>query len=315
MAAPQATVDEVLLTAVKFDDKDEEEEEEKMPAISPDVSGGDFRTRSAHLYADPKMKELKNFIKSHRHEERLRMAAELEERQPVADSPKAGGPLSPLAKSQVHQSKQAAEPKRRKGSIRSEGCAAVDRHMKRLASETASLPRIGACCSEDPPRYSQEERGHHVDQGELKRLEGRKAQMRKMDVFSTRLQWRSSMDYSLRRLLVDLELARDERLKEYSNQARCENLDKMYDWYTTMGMKEARKERIAPPYIRFRGDGVVMAGSLRPTPMWHQVTREKGAPRSLLQECASAPTLQLPAATAGGGDLADRTPASASAAS
>jgi len=71
------------------------------------------------------------------------------------------------------------------------------------------------------------------------------------------------MDTSLRRLMMDMELARDDRLKEYADKSRCDHLDKIYDWYLTHGMKEARKERAAPPYVRFSFSGPVMPGSLR----------------------------------------------------
>merc|ERR550525_1356008 len=84
---------------------------------------------------------------------------------------------------------------------------------------------------------------------------------------------RHQMDHSLRCLLTDIDLAQDERLKEYSHQARCDHLDKIYDWYVTHGMKEARKERPAPPYVRFSLNGPVMPGSLRVAPK----TRESAA--------------------------------------
>jgi len=280
MAAPGQTVDEVLLTAVKFAEK----EEDDSPPVGyvPDVTTCTVQERSANLYADPKMMELKNYINSHRHEERLRASANLDERiGSGGDSPKASSANT-----------KKAQPKR---NLRSDGCKAVDRHIKKLTNEKTTLPRIGACCLELPSQEmtGRSSAGHvdstRVDKEMLKSLELRQAQLKRMDLFHTRLQWRSGMDFSLRRLLVDLELARDDRLKEYSNEARCAHLDKVFDWYTTCGMKEARKERIPPPYIRYRADGPVMPGSLRATPHY---LRERG-PGGLgtLGKSASAPNM------------------------
>merc|ERR1719163_1448572 len=119
-------------------------------------------------------------------------------------------------------------------------------------------------------------------------METRLALLRRMDRWETRLTWRESMDQSLKRLLVDMDLARDERLKEYAVQhaatmdpskrveerekiarfakARCEHLDKIYSWYEIHGMKEARKERKAPPYLSYNPQHPVMPGSMRVAP-------------------------------------------------
>eukprot|EP00927_Polykrikos_kofoidii_P078985 TRINITY_DN75786_c0_g1_i1.p1 TRINITY_DN75786_c0_g1~~TRINITY_DN75786_c0_g1_i1.p1 ORF type:complete len:304 (+),score=55.21 TRINITY_DN75786_c0_g1_i1:80-913(+) len=268
MAASGGT-DGVLITGVKFADK-EEDDDAPQKGYLPDFATANVRERAAHLYADPKMVELKHYIKSHRHEERLRVAAELEARQPIAESPKRTS------------SRSSSSTKANQKLLRSEGCKAVDRHMKKLATEKAVLPRIGACCADAPPELVPADH-HRIDRAEVQAMHAHQTMMNRMDRFQTRLQWRSGMDYSLRRLIVDLELAQHERLKEYSNQARCNHLDKIYDWYTAHGMKEARKERIAPPYIRFQADGRVMPGSLRaPPPM----LRRKGVGRS-----ASSPAL------------------------
>lgn len=191
----------------------------------PPTSPQNFRMRSACIYADPKMRELQHFHRSRQHESRLRENAELEKRSTT---------------------------------LRSEGCEVVDKRLRRLAKEQAPLP--------SPARAGELHRVLRADDAEGAPdtpLEDRQAMLRRMDRFHTRLEWRDRMDYSLKRLLVDMELGRDDRLTQYSAQARCEHLDKIYDWFTVHGKKEARKERRAPPYVRYSKDGPVMPGSLR----------------------------------------------------
>mmetsp|Transcript_59296 Transcript_59296/g.133551 ORF Transcript_59296/g.133551 Transcript_59296/m.133551 type:complete len:257 (-) Transcript_59296:106-876(-) len=226
-----------------------------MPSTLPAGEEG-FRERSANLHADPKMRELKHYTKSHQHEMRLRAAAELEERVLAQkQSPSSAGSSSASA-----------------GSLRTDGCEKVNRHMKRLASEKAILPHIGNCA--DLP----DEFRHDVEPKEAELpLDQRQALLRRMNRFHTRLAWRDQMDQNLRRLMQDMELARDDRLKEYADRARCEHLDKIYDWYLTHGMKEARKERAAPPYVRFSMSGPVMPGSLRVAPKTREIASTQAA--------------------------------------
>lgn len=261
-----------------------------MSAMAP-VGSTDPKTRSANINADPQMMELKHFLRSHQHEQRLREAAELETR--PASSAK-------LSRSQMHGS----EGKR---ALRSEGCEDMDYEMKKLSKEEAILPYV--------PRTSGLPASFRPStaQAQLeKTMDERLALLRRMDRFQTRLTWRETMDHSLKRLLVDMELSRDDCLKEYQKtagpatfnsavnqprrmsitsqsmeeaekeeeerkkaqsakttafcKARCEQLDKIYHWYNVHGMKEVRKERKAPPYIRYNPSGPVMPGSMRVAP-------------------------------------------------
>jgi len=212
--------------------------------------GGEYRSRSVNLFADPKMRELKHYARSHNHEQRLRANALLECR------PRGSQPSQPTAAEAL-----AAEAM----ALRTDGCEVVNQHVKRVVKE-AHLPTRTR---------------HHGSVGENSRdedvesvvSESREAVLRRMNRFHTRLQWRDHMDQSLNRLMADIELARDERLQEYAHKARCGHLDKIYDWYVTHGMKEARKERAAPPYVRYSIDGPVMPGSMRVAPK----TREGAA--------------------------------------
>lgn len=269
----------------------EDELANTMSAMAP-VGSTDAKTRSANIFADPQMKELKHFLRSHQHEQRLREAAELETR--PASSAK-------LSRSQTYGS----EGKR---ALRSEGCEDMDWEMKKLSKEEAVLPYVprtdGLPASFRPS----------TAQAQLeKTMDERMGMLRRMDRFQTRLTWRETMDHSLKRLLVDMELSRDDCLKEYQKtagpatfnsavsqnprrmsitsqsmedaekeeeerkkaqrtkttafcKARCEHLDKIYYWYNVHGMKEVRKERKAPPYLRYNPQGPVMPGSLRVAP-------------------------------------------------
>lgn len=212
--------------------------------------------RSSNLFNDPKMLELMNFARSHTHEDRLRAAAELEDRVAKAQGIAADDPL----------------PHMSEAGLRTDGCKTINSLMLRINSEKALLPRIGSssalassastgdlskACSWKKYDASREKTETSLS------LEARQAQLVRMNQFQTRLQWREQMDNSLRRLLQGLELAGDDRLGEYSHQARCGQLDKIYDWYLKHGKKEARKERPAPPYVSFFQDAPVMPGSMR----------------------------------------------------
>lgn len=201
------------------------------------LSLGKARERNANLFSDPKMKELQHYTRSHQHEARLREAAELEERVRTAQG------LAPAPVTFVPEGVDG---------LRSDGCDAVNRLMLQMATEQVQMP--------DSPKRSSSFRPHSEAPQEVPKPNSiRESQ------FQPRLQWRHEMDRSLRRLMQDMEFARDDRLKEYSHQACCGHLDKIFDWYQSHGKKEAKKERISPPYVFFSNDGDVMPGSMRVT--------------------------------------------------
>jgi hypothetical protein len=255
---------------------------------SADVSAsGDIKARSANINADPKMQELTHYMRSHQHETRLRESAELEKRVPSA----AGKPRS----------------------LRAEGCDIMNDKMKTLSKMQADILYL-AKSSELPEAF----REKPSSQGELRdSMQERMAMLRRMDRFETRIGWRECMDSSLKRLLIDMDLSRDERLKEYEvkaksqakmedalqqktekevqktrfAQARCEHLDKIYSWYVTHGMKEARKERKAPPYLKYEPNDKVMPGSLRVAPPLRGLMDKTMKPGEGLGHSSSSPAL------------------------
>jgi len=257
----------------------------------------DIKGRSANIHSDPKMRELKHYMRSHQHEQRLRESAELEKRVPSAIG-----------------SRRA---------LRAEGCELMDDRMKALSKDEAIIPYVEK--SKDLPERFREK---SESKGELKAsMEERLALLRRMDRFQTRLTWRESMDHSLKRLLVDMELSRDERLKEYEvkqsakmedameqkqkteqevqktrfAKARCEHLDKIYSWYEVHGMKEARKERKAPPYLRYDPQHPVMPGSMRVAPPLRELLNKSGKPGDGMGHSSSSPALLAAGSVATGG--------------
>eukprot|EP00933_Yihiella_yeosuensis_P025652 TRINITY_DN1989_c0_g1_i1.p1 TRINITY_DN1989_c0_g1~~TRINITY_DN1989_c0_g1_i1.p1 ORF type:complete len:285 (+),score=63.22 TRINITY_DN1989_c0_g1_i1:90-944(+) len=205
----------------------------------------EVRERSANLFNDAKMIELNHYTRSHQHEHRLRAAAELEERVAKAQGLKHSPPPVDLGSA----------------GLRTSGCEKINQLVGKVMTDPAggSLPRVG---SETmlPQGF-----GGDSPQGSPKnpRAIPDEVAVQRMSRFETRLKWREEMDHSLRRLMQDMELAKDDRQKEYTHQAQCGHLDKIYDWYVLHGKKEARKERPAPPYVRFSRDGPVMPGSMR----------------------------------------------------
>jgi len=95
-----------------------------------------------------------------------------------------------------------------------------------------------------------------------------------------------------------MELARDERQNEYGHKTRCEHLDKIYDWYEIHGRKEARKERKAPPYLRYDPQHPVMPGSMRVAPL---MLSKPSQPGPGMAHSSSSPALVAAGAAATAG--------------
>jgi len=218
------------------------DEDDPLTALSSINMPEDYRERSANLYADPKLRELKHYTRSHQHEQRLRASA--------------GVRMRPKSVASSDDRAQVMT------SLRFEGCGKMDRHLKHLSHERA-MPPSAQSHSKLPYLDGSRPKQEHICAEDGTELNKKQEDAKSLQ---TRLYWRSHMDHAVKSLLVDLELARDARLKEYSHQARCDHLDKIYDWYLVHGMKEVRKERETPAHIRYNPDGPVMAGSMRVTP-------------------------------------------------
>jgi len=94
------------------------------------------------------------------------------------------------------------------------------------------------------------------------------------EAITSRLHWRAEMDKSVRKLFQDPDLALGGEMPEDTRHTmRCGHLDDMYDWYRQHGKKEASKERMAPPYVRFDRASTPIPGSAWWRPGSKQDTR------------------------------------------
>lgn len=234
--------------------------------LAPDTAA--FRERSVKLFNDPKMDEMKHFLESHTHEDRMRKS--------VVGTPTGKGTLQP----------------------RVDGVRMVDAILRRIASEApdkacsaksnpassdvveqpfgsfltevdCSLPSSrlqtprdtkGSSTTRFPPITPRSLTSAGAPPGQEPKTAASALELR----MQGRLQWRHEMDRQMRRLLTDMEITRhDPLLEEHSHRLVCEHFDRLYDWYIMFGSKEVQKEREGSAFLRFDAGGPVMPGSLR----------------------------------------------------
>mmetsp|Transcript_62405 Transcript_62405/g.115846 ORF Transcript_62405/g.115846 Transcript_62405/m.115846 type:complete len:298 (+) Transcript_62405:95-988(+) len=75
--------------------------------------------------------------------------------------------------------------------------------------------------------------------------------------------YRQAADRTLQRLLLDMELDRQDYVGEGTHGLVVSHFDSRYDWFERHGKKYSRQPRPAPPYLQFQVDGKVMPGSMR----------------------------------------------------
>jgi len=195
------------------------------------------KERSAHLQTDPKMQELKHKTRSHEEESRQRLDKEMEEKVLQAQGLKPEPVPRPMTEE----------------TLRTDGCDEMNRVLRTIATEPVDVPAVGSD-KKLPASFQGEE------------APSKPSSPVRMSQSETRYQWRSSVDTSLRRLMLNMEMDSDESLRDFAHQARCNHLDQIFDWYKTHGGKEVRKEiqrANAPAFVRYSQDGPVMPGSLR----------------------------------------------------
>mmetsp|Transcript_23190 Transcript_23190/g.66892 ORF Transcript_23190/g.66892 Transcript_23190/m.66892 type:complete len:236 (+) Transcript_23190:161-868(+) len=76
---------------------------------------------------------------------------------------------------------------------------------------------------------------------------------------SDRVAWQESFDREVKKLFVDFELTD-------SPHCRLNHLDRMHEWFTTHGQKQARKAKKGPNYLIADRGGVMPAGSTKNIP-------------------------------------------------
>lgn len=260
--------------------------------------GAEESERSASLWADPKMRELTHFLGSHKHEAKVKQRVG-EETMKRTSSKADGDAIKKVQSMKRSNSKTALQETQAKPEqslappdpgqlkiLRTDGVERFNKSLKKLAHEKATLP--GPKRVRSLPQIGLSTLTSEADlaaraEAEAQRQRDKERKVKELDI-SARFDWRRTMDDSLQRLLVDMELSGDERLKEYAAHSRCTHLDKIYQWYQIHGMKEARKERPGPPYVCYTKNGPVMPGSMRPAPK----SNEKPSPPQTVQQKRAA---------------------------
>lgn len=228
--------------------------------LKPDPHVEVLLERSAGISFDPKMKDLSYRLQSH------------VDTDPFATSSTAGSPTATAGRS---------------GSSRRPGRNLVDRRMKDLERsqhqqavgsrrprfelqrlDSVSVSGVSPLASpiNGPPAVLRQQQ--HQQQQQPQQLEETKRQhLEKFDASFQRKQYRDNTDKTLKRLLVDIDLACDpDRQRHYSHQSRCDHLDKMHGWYFDhigVEQKKDTKPGRPPPYLLFNREGPVSPGSMR----------------------------------------------------
>jgi len=212
--------------------------------------------RSAGISSDPKMAELNGMLSSHTTE--------------VGQRTKGSTPLG-----------------RSRCSLRTNEIDKVDRRMKDLEHGSLARPTSRELCgrpslgspssspslmrkSESSPTLSSFPVSPKFEDLE-KAAQAAQTKMARFDSNYHRHQFQHTTDKTLKRLLIDMDLANPSQQKHYSHQTRCDHLDKMHNWYSKHTYKdknESQQEKRMgaqkpPPYLVFSQEGPVSPGSLR----------------------------------------------------
>lgn len=251
------------------------EDVDDITAATTSHEGNSYMARSANLRADPKMRELKRYRGKLQEDNE----ADVTLRRPAssgtigiaadmcAKRPSTVGATG-LSANGLHIASLS-----RGENLRSEGREAIDRHLKRLAQQQADPPHKGPVYKQLPAaiRGTDEADKAAASPTPVAPLgESFTEVISRLDRGPAKTHMRGKMDRMLQRMMVDLELAQDERLNKYGHQVRCGHLDKMYGWYQQHKMKDVAPGPAGPPYVKFRSDAFVMPGSMRVAPLtWH----------------------------------------------
>lgn len=189
-----------------------------------DPSPADYRERSANLWADPKLRELKKDSK------RLRQM-----HAPPGDNVSYESLSSPLTSMEM------------RSDLRLEGNDNLNDRLKVLTGSSPSLLQQAP------------------DESLSRNADVFKRSMRK---HQHKMEWKMTMEGPLKRLMLDVELMQDPAMGQRAHQVRCNQVDKVYTWYSSHGnRKEARRSLPGLPCLRYNPQDPVMPGSLRAPPM------------------------------------------------
>lgn len=182
--------------------------------------------------------------------------------------------------------------------LRSRGCETVEKLVHGLTKESECFPLHDGTIGprpESPPQFAARQIAGKVGAGGMAAsraaesvLEAQRRRLEEMNASITRHRMRGQMDRTLKRLMVDMELAKDDRQSDFSHKTRVDHLDKMYDWYDNHQLKEVPRHRAAPPYIVFTKDECVSPGSLR---VLRSTRLAKGGGEHSMANSSSTPAL------------------------
>lgn len=184
-----------------------------MPPKAEDPRLEGLLERSAKISDDPKMKELSSMLSSHTTEV---------EPAPVA-----------VSKSRC--------------SLRTSGRDVVERRLKDL-ERISERPQTGDAGAQgrfphSASSPSMSPMASPTGFSDNSNLEKSLMQKERFSQASQRSQFRDHRDKTLKRLLVDMDLARPDQQKHYSHQSRCDHLDKMHGWYHNHKIKEKSDQK------------------------------------------------------------------------
>ncbi|CAE7367653.1 unnamed protein product [Symbiodinium natans] len=218
-----------------------------------------YRQKDVGISGDPKFHEMKHFLTSHQHQDRL--VARSTGISEGDESPrKEGVEIMNLKARQLALEARGMESPVSKGSsnfIASPRFALTGTSI--TGSSLAPPPAAASQSGDASPPKIESPRKREV-------ILGQEAEVRR------RLQWREELDRNLRRLMTDVELGRDPTMKHHGHKMVCDQFDRLYGWFKDAGDKEVAKEQQGPAFVRYDPAKPVMAGSTRGMPKTSETT-------------------------------------------
>ncbi|CAE7341441.1 bglB [Symbiodinium pilosum] len=200
-----------------------------------------YRQKDVGISGDPKFHEMKHFLTSHSHQDRL--VARATGVSEGDESPRKEGVdiMNSKARQLAHEARGMESPV----SKTSSNFTASPRFALTGTSTLTSsswVPPAATSSSQSgevsPTKVESPRKGREVILGE-------EAEVRR------RLQWREELDRNLRRLMTDVELGRDPAMKHHGHKMVCDQFDRLYGWFKDAGDKEVAKEQQGPAFVRY----------------------------------------------------------------
>lgn len=218
----------------------------RMLGMSSKPVDAEFETlleRSAGISYDPKMKDLSTTLQSHSVQQ--------------GDSLTGGGSSASLGRRDSLRTGGRDLVELERGLVQRARAASVGYEARsRMELRRADTSPPGSASPVASP-LGAGSGWQHFDKASRQRMD-------RFDVSLPRTQYRDTTDKYLKRLLVDIDLARDpDRQRHYSHQSRCDHLDKMHCWYFKHTAQKETQKKNPPPYLVYSREEPVAPGSMR----------------------------------------------------